>query len=65
MSKKTKYLDFIFPETIYVGVDKCDEDNYLIADKSYEGLEVQNDDRTIAVYQLVKVKTLRNQSILI
>ena len=69
MSKKTKKPDFTFPETLYVGIENCNapdpEDKFFIATESYEGLEVSNTTRPVAVYQLVDVRTLSNKGTLI
>ena len=50
---KTKY-----PKTLYVAWEDTNDGPYLQVDEDYAGYAVINDDRKIAVYQLVEVKTL-------
>ena len=51
-----------FPKHIYVGIDSAYNEKFLVADKDYEGLAVQGDQREIAVYELVRVATVVNKS---
>ena len=51
-----------FPKQIYVGIEIDDDKKFLVADKDYEGLAVQGDQREIAVYELVRVATVVNKS---
>jgi hypothetical protein len=49
-----------FPKTIYVAwEDAANEDPYLAASEHFAGFAVLDDERPVAVYQLVEVKKVK------
>ncbi len=51
-----------FPKTIYVAVEESDDEKFLVASSQAADHAVMDDDRLVAVYQLVKLATLTNKS---
>lgn len=51
-----------FAKTIYVAVEESDDEKFLVATYEPEDHAVLDEDRLVAVYQLVEVKTLFNRS---
>lgn len=53
-----------FPKQLFVGLENQDteEDVFFIAQETADGLEVSNDERAIAIYQLVRVTKIINTS---
>lgn len=51
-----------FPKQIYVGKEQDRDSEFLVASDSPEGMEVQNDERTVAIYQLVRVVKVVNKT---
>lgn len=51
-----------FPKQIYVGKEQDRDTEFLVASDSPEGMEVQNDERTVAIYQLVRVVKVVNKT---
>ena len=53
-AQKTK-----FPKTIYVAWEDTTDGAYLAASEEFGGFAVVNDERPVAVYQLVEVKKVK------
>ena len=51
-----------FPAEIYVVKEYDGDTCYLIADEETTGIAETNSDRPVAIYQLVRVATLRNKT---
>ena len=56
---KTKY-----PKTIYVAWEDTNDGPYLEASEEFSGYAVVDDERPVAVYQLVEVKKLKAKATL-
>lgn len=48
-----------FPKTLFVAWEDATDDAYLAASESFSGYAIVDDERQVAVYQLVKVKKLK------
>jgi hypothetical protein len=53
-----------FPKTVYVTWEDTTDGPYLQADESFSGYAVVDDERPVAVYQLVEVKKLKAKATL-
>ena len=53
-----------FPKTVYVAWEDTTDGPYLQADEDFENYAVVNDERPVAVYQLVEVKKLKAKAVL-
>ena len=51
-----------FPQTLYVAWEDTTDGPYLQADEDFAGYAVVNDERRVAVYKLVEVKTLTSKA---
>lgn len=54
-----------FPKLIYVGKEGSGEEEFLAASESPEGMEVQNDERIVAVYKLDRIVKVKNTTIVV
>ena len=48
-----------FPKIVYVALEDTTDGPYMQADEEFAGYAVINDERPVAVYQLVAVKKLK------
>lgn len=48
-----------FPKTVYVAWEDTNDGGYLAAGEGFDGFAVVNEERPVAVYQLVEVKKLK------
>jgi hypothetical protein len=53
-----------FPKTVYVAWEDAGDDTYLAASENYSGYAVVDDERPVAVYQLVEVKKVKAKAAL-
>lgn len=53
-----------FPKTVYVAWEDTTDGPYLQAGEQFDGYAVVNDERPVAVYQLVTVKKLKAKATL-
>lgn len=52
-----------FPKHLFVGIEnEGTDDQYFLADKSPQGMQVQNDERTVAMYRLEGMVKIRNKT---
>ena len=61
MAKAKKAVKF--PAQIYVAKENDGKDDeFLLADPSPEGMQVENDEREVAIYELRKIVTVVNKT---
>jgi len=53
-----------FPKTLFVAWEDTTDDPYLAASESFAGYAVVDDERPVAVYQLVEVKKVKAKAAL-
>lgn len=53
-----------FPKTVYVAYEDTTDGPYLQADENFSGYAVVDDEREVAVYQLVEVKKVKAKATL-
>ncbi len=53
-----------FPKTVYVAWEDTTDGPYLQADEDFGNYAVVDDERPVAVYQLVEVKKLKAKAVL-
>lgn len=53
-----------FPKTVYVAWEDTTDGPYLQADEKFDGYAVVDDERPVAIYQLVEVKKVKAKAVL-